>query len=159
MGRAARCSPFLMPENLEIAMDDVPPLGEDQPAGKVSNEEFRMLLQLETSLLGWLRTSLALMGFGFVIARFGLFLREIAHVNEIALQPHTWLTAVNTGAGTALIVLGIVVLLIAVRNHQQTVQRLHRGELTLPSRWSMSVIVSLLLAALGMGMAIYLAIV
>jgi putative membrane protein len=148
-----------MPGRLESAMDDVPPMGEFPPAGKVSNEEFRMLLQLETSLLGWLRTSLALMGFGFVIARFGLFLREIATVNQIAIHPHSWLTAVNTLTGTALIVLGIVVLLIAVRNHQLTVERLHRGELTLPSRWSLSVIVSLLLAALGMGMAIYLAVV
>jgi hypothetical protein len=36
-------------------------------------------------------------------------------------------------------------------------ERLHRGELTLPPRWSLSVIVSLLLAGLGMGLAIYLA--
>jgi uncharacterized membrane protein YidH (DUF202 family) len=69
------------------------------------------------------------------------------------------MTAANTITGTVLIVLGIVVLLIAVYNHQQMVQRLHRGELTLPSRWSLGVIVSLLLAGLGMGMAIYLALV
>ena len=53
----------------------------DEPR-KVSNEDFKMLLQLETSLLGWLRTSLSLMGFGFVIARFGLFLREIAAAEQ-----------------------------------------------------------------------------
>lgn len=134
-------------------------MDEASPVDKVSNEEYRMLLQLETSLLGWLRTSLSLMGFGFVIARFGLFLRELANVKEVAVHPYTPLTVMNTITGTVLIVLGIVVMLIAVRNHQQTVQRLHRGELTLPSRWSLSVIVSLLLAGLGMGMAIYLALV
>jgi putative membrane protein len=126
---------------------------------KVSNEEYRMLLQLETSLLGWLRTSLSLMGFGFVIARFGLFLREIAQANQITVHPHTWLTTLNTVTGTSLMVLGIVVLLIAVRNHQQCVDRLHRGELVLPSRWSLSVVVSLLLAALGLSLTIYLALV
>jgi putative membrane protein len=132
----------------------------DEPVvPKVTNEEYRMLLQLETSLLGWLRTSLSLMGFGFVIARFGLFLREIAQANQLVVHPHPWLTQVNTFTGTGLIVLGIVVLLISVRNHQQTVERLHRGELVLPSRWSLSVIVSLLLAAMGMGLAIYLALV
>lgn len=132
----------------------------DEPVAlKVSNEEYRMLLQLETSLLGWLRTSLSLMGFGFVIARFGLFLREIAQANQLTIRPHPFLTVVNTFTGTGLIMLGIVVLLIAVRNHQQTVDRLHRGELVLPSRWSLSVIISLLLAALGMGLAIYLALV
>ena len=125
-------------------------------APNVSNDEYRMFLQLETSLLVWLRTSLALMGFGFVIARFGLFLREIAQANQLIVHPNPLLTHVNTLAGTGLIVLGIVVLLIAVWNHQQVVDRLHRGELVLPSRWSLSVIVSLLLAALGMGLAIYL---
>jgi putative membrane protein len=128
-------------------------------APNVSNDEYRMFLQLETSLLVWLRTSLALMGFGFVIARFGLFLREIAQANQLIVRPHPWLTQANTLTGTGLIVLGIVVLLIAVWSHQQVVDRLHRGELVLPSRWSLSVIVSLLLAALGMGLAIYLALV
>ena len=52
-------------------------------APNVSNDEYRMFLQLETSLLVWLRTSLGLMGFGFVIARFGLFLREIAQSNQL----------------------------------------------------------------------------
>jgi putative membrane protein len=99
------------------------------------------------------------MGFGFVIARFGLFLREIAQANRLAVHPYPWLTQVNTFTGTGLIGLGIVVLLIAVWNHQQTLDRLHRGELVLPSRWSVSVIIWLLLAALGMGLAIYLALV
>jgi putative membrane protein len=128
-------------------------------APNVSSDEFRMFLQLETSLLVWLRTSLGLMGFGFVIARFGLFLREIAQANQVTDHPQLWLTQVNTLTGTGLIVLGIVVLLIAVWNHQQVVNRFHRGELVLPSRWSLSVIVSLLLTALGMGLAIYLALV
>jgi hypothetical protein len=66
---------------------------------------------------------------------------------------------VSTLTGTGLIALGMVALLIAVWNHQQVVDRLHRGELVLPSRWSLSVIVSFLLAALGMGLAIYLALV
>jgi putative membrane protein len=128
-------------------------------APKVSNEEYRMLLQLETSLLVWLRTSLGLMGFGFAIARFGLFLREIAQANQLTRHPYSWLTQVNAFTGTCLIVLGIMVLLIADWNHQRTVERLRRGELALPSRWSLSGIVSLLLAALGMGRTIYLALV
>ena len=42
-------------------------MDEPREGPEISNEEFRMILQLETSLLIWLRTSLALMGFGFVI--------------------------------------------------------------------------------------------
>lgn len=126
---------------------------------KVSSDEYRMYIQLETSLLVWLRTSLALMGFGFVIARFGLFLREIALANQLAVHSHPWLVGMNTATGTGLIVLGIVVLLLAVANHQRAVQCLHHGEYRLPSSWSLSVTLSLILAALGAGLAIYLSLV
>jgi len=34
-------------------------------------------LAAERTFLGWIRTGLALMGFGFVVARFGLFVQEL----------------------------------------------------------------------------------
>src|SRR5258708_5370728 len=95
---------------------------------KLSSDEYRMFIQLETSLLVWLRTSLGLMGFGFVIARFGLFLREIALANQLAVHSSPWLVGMNTATGTGLIVLGVIVLLLAVANHHRAVQCLHHGE-------------------------------
>jgi putative membrane protein len=132
---------------------------EENAVRPCSNEDFKLILQLETSLLGWLRTSLALMGFGFVLARFGLFLREIAQASQIHVHNQAWLARVNTASGTGLIILGIVVMLVAVRNHQQTLRQIERGELKLPSHWSLGVILCLILCALGMGMAIYLSLV
>jgi uncharacterized membrane protein YidH (DUF202 family) len=35
----------------------------------------RVYLAVERTLLAWIRTGLDMMGFGFVVARFGLFLR------------------------------------------------------------------------------------
>jgi putative membrane protein len=134
-------------------------MANDLHGRKLSNEEFRLLLQLETSLLMWQRTSLALMAFGFVIARFGFFLREIAEASQIKMKPRPWLVGMSSATGTGLIVLGIIVLLIAVANHQRTLRRVLRGELPIPSIWSVSVILSLILAGLGVGMAIYLALV
>jgi putative membrane protein len=124
---------------------------------KKTGEEFRLRLQLETTLLVWVRTSLALMGFGFVVARFGLFLREIASVGEIHIHSNPRLAALSTFTGTGLIVLGVVTLLLSVYGHQRLVRQIEKGDLSLPSRWSLGVILSFLLAALGMGLAVYLA--
>jgi putative membrane protein len=126
---------------------------------KLTAEEYKLRLQLETSLLVWLRTGLALMGFGFVIARFGLFLREVTAAAQVGVQHHPWLGAANTGVGVGLILLGVAVMLLATLHHQQRVAELERGELHLPSRWSLGVVLCLALCALGMGLAGYLALV
>ena len=124
--------------------------------GRNVDEVIRMRLQLETALLGWLRTSLALMGFGFVLARFGFFLREVANIDHVHVKSHPWLARTNTLVGTALIALGVVVLLVAFYSHRNMVIRLEKGDLGPPGRWSLGMVLCLILAALGMGMAVYL---
>ena len=66
-------------------------------------EDPRVRLAAERTLLAWIRTGMALMGFGFVVARLGLFLRELAAQREKASDgsPH-----VSLWIGTALIVAG-----------------------------------------------------
>jgi len=109
-------------------------------------------LAAERTFLAWIRTGLALMGFGFVVARFGLFL-EALHIGPSNLQvraygPSFWF-------GTALIVLGVVVNIISAWNHVHLVQQLNRGttEYNRPSWLAMSV--AFILAAVGVAMAIY----
>ncbi len=41
----------------------------------------------ERTLLAWVRTAIALMGLGFVIARFGLFLRQLALERAAPAEP------------------------------------------------------------------------
>ena len=58
----------------------------------------------ERTLLAWVRTGLALMAFGFAIARFGLFLRELAQVGHMNTPPSigsAWL-------GVVFVVLGVL---------------------------------------------------
>ena len=43
-------------------------------------------LAAERTMLAWIRTGLALMGFGFVVARFGLFLQQIQVMQKASPQ-------------------------------------------------------------------------
>jgi putative membrane protein len=93
------------------------------------------------------------MGFGFVVARFGMFLHEIAAVGH---APPRHSTGISLGIGTTLVLIGVVVLLLAVFQHVQFLRRLDRGEAFQAPRWSLAVVVAVVLAALGVGMTAYL---
>ena len=59
----------------------------DGPAEGNPNAALSDYLAAERTLLAWIRTGLALMGFGFVVARFGLFLQELQAASENHLDP------------------------------------------------------------------------
>jgi putative membrane protein len=93
------------------------------------------------------------MGFGFVVARFGLFLTEFELVQGGAtVQSHRF----SLWSGTAMIVAGIAVNLYSAWSHAQLVAELNRGGIAGPRSPKVAVIVSLFLALVGFGMAIYL---
>ena len=48
----------------------------------------RIYLAAERTFLAWIRTGLGLMGVGFAVARFGLFLREMS-ATAAPVTPHT----------------------------------------------------------------------
>jgi putative membrane protein len=116
-------------------------------------EDPRVRFAGERTLLAWVRTGLALMGFGFVVARFGMFLHELAAVGHGRTRPSQ---GISLWIGTALVLIGVVVLLLAAMQHFQFLRRLDRGEAFQAPRWSIATVVALLLAALGVGMAAYL---
>jgi putative membrane protein len=93
------------------------------------------------------------MGFGFVVARFGLFLRELALARE---QPPAHSYGLSLWLGTALVVLGVAVTLAAAAEHRRVIGRLDRGEDYVPPRWSLGPVVAVFLAALGGAMVAYL---
>jgi putative membrane protein len=113
----------------------------------------RVPLAAERTLLAWVRTGLALMGFGFVVARFGLFLHELAATRGAPGEPPSGL---SRWVGAALIGLGVVVNVLAAVRHVRLLGRLRRGEPYRPSAWSLGVVVTGLLAALGVVMTAYL---
>ena len=113
-------------------------------------------LAAERTLLAWIRTGLALMGFGFVVARFGLFLQQLQLVR--GLSPAK-VYGLSLWLGTTLIAVGIVVNLLAGYHHLQLVRRLDRGETAHPHSTTQAVAVALFLALIGVVMAVYLVII
>jgi putative membrane protein len=113
----------------------------------------RVYLAAERTFLAWIRTGLALMGFGFVVARFGLFLRELS----VTAQPVPQTPHFSVWIGTALVLVGVAVNVLAALHHTRLVRELNRGIVSFnrPSRLAISV--ALVLAGVGILMAIYLA--
>src|SRR5438067_3786826 len=90
--------------------NDLAPAAEGKAA-----EDPRVRFAAERTLLAWIRTGLALMGFGFVVARFGLFLLELQKVEEPAIHSH----GVSVWTGIMLIVLGVGVNILAAVEHHR----------------------------------------
>ena len=95
------------------------------------------------------------MGFGFVVARFGLFLREIAHSNNITVPQHD--SSLSLPVGISLIVAGIIVNLIAAIRHRRYIKALDRGEFRQAYGIAFTYLVAGFLAIIGIAVAVYLA--
>jgi putative membrane protein len=106
----------------------------------------------ERTFLAWIRTGLGLMGVGFALARFGLFLREF----QAGQHPAPRHTGLSVDSGVALVALGVIVNIAAIVHHIRTTKELRTGT-WLPGRISTNAVaLASLLAVVGIGMGIYL---
>jgi len=113
----------------------------------------RIYMAVERTFLAWIRTGLSLMGFGFVVARFGLFLRELS---EVALDQSVRVTGFSMWAGTMMVLVGVVVNVVAAVQHVKTIRHLNAGVDITGKPSTTGVVLSLLMAAAGLTMAMYL---
>ncbi len=121
-----------------------------------SQSDPRVYFAEQRTFLAWIRTGLALMGFGFVVARFGLFMRELTFRNSGSPQASSHTTGPSVWLGTALVIVGVIVNLSAVMTHIRQVRQLRTGEWIAGRISKTAVTLALLLSAAGIGLAIYL---
>ena len=116
----------------------------------------RVYFAAQRTFLAWIRTGLALMGFGFVVARFGLFLRELAMRNMSQSQAMSRGTSPSLWLGTGLVVVGVSVNILATLTHLREVKQLRTGRWKSGHPSQIAVTLALLLAGAGIGLAMYL---
>jgi uncharacterized membrane protein YidH (DUF202 family) len=117
-----------------------------QPAHWSITEELagdRNRMASERTLMGWIRTSLALIGFGFGLAKFFEFLKTY--------QPQKASQLGNSPIyiGQFLLCLGTFLILIAAIDHWRRLRLIARGDVFTHPRWSMGLVVALILFTLG----------
>jgi putative membrane protein len=125
---------------------------EDRITETKHQPELRDYLAAERTFLAWIRTGVACMGFGFVVARFGIFLQQFQLMRNVSARSY----GLSLWLGTALLAAGVLTIVVSSWEHARLVRQLNRGE-TPPSRPSLqAVTLALFLAAIGLGMVIYL---
>ena len=116
-------------------------------------EDPRTYFAAERTFLAWIRTGLGLMGVGFAVSRFGLFLRELGQI-QMHLPVHS--TGFSLYSGVALVGLGVLVNVGAVVHHIQTVKELRTGTWVAGRVSRNGVVLGLVLCGGGLVMVAYL---
>ena len=117
----------------------------------------RVFFAAERTLLAWIRSGLTIMGFGFVVARFGLFLRLVAGQHSEAGAQLSSSTHFSNYVGIALVLLGVASMLMAAFQHRSFVSSLPSADIPPSHGRHFPVFVAGGLGVLGLVLAAYLA--
>jgi putative membrane protein len=125
----------------------------DTPIKEKPVADLRDYLAEERTFLAWVRTGIAFMGFGFVVARFEIFGDE-PHFTQQTLsgQPHEF----SLWIGVALIAIGVVVNFFSARRFMRLAGELNRNQFGHRSLSKQGAMVALFLALLGIALTLFL---
>ncbi|BBJ00589.1 membrane protein [Ferrigenium kumadai] len=110
----------------------------------------RVFFAAERTLLAWNRTSLALMAFGFVIERFGLFVAILMPQQALPLQ-----RGLSFWTGLAFVVLGAAVAAYSTVQFRKVLRTLKPVEIPDGYRVSPGIVTNLAVALLGIALTVY----
>lgn len=113
----------------------------------------RIYLAAERTFLAWIRTAVALLAFGFVVARFGIFLRQVALMGGVAPEGGS---GVSQYVGLGLVSTGVVVCLVSAIRHRRYVRAIDAGRFRDGFGSGFAFAVVALLSLVGVTMAVLL---
>ena len=118
------------------------------------NADPRIYMAAERTFLAWIRTGVALLAFGFVVARFGIFLRQVALLGDAA--PAGGGPGVSLYAGLGLVSTGVVVCIASAIRHRRYVRAIDAGRFRGSFSSTFAFAVVALLSLVGVAMAVLL---
>ncbi|MCC7084756.1 MAG: DUF202 domain-containing protein [Pirellulales bacterium] len=124
-----------------------------------TGDEQRTYLAGERTLLAWIRTSLALMGFGFIVAKFGLFLHEVVSLRGAQLgaaRVNLPSTGWSLSMGVALVAVGVLINVVAAREHLKFLRQFIGTDLARPRSYAARMMMLVVISILGLVMVAYL---
>jgi putative membrane protein len=121
------------------------------PAKSKSVDDPRVYLAAERTFLAWVRTSISLMGFGFVIARFALWTREFGLSGRATSSVPA---GISTLLGFGMVCVGVFVCMAATLRHRDYVRDLESGVSNPPLPIKTALAVATILTLVGLALAI-----
>jgi inner membrane protein YidH len=144
-GLEQRCYPSSFQAGQGTRDDSMPP---ENP-----NRDPRVYLAAERTFLAWIRTGLSLMAFGFVVARFGLFLRAMeASRSGSPIEP----LALSMPLGVAFVLTGVLVNVCSAWRHVRYIRDLNQESPPVGQPSRLAIALALIVAVAGLVMAFYL---
>ena len=114
-------------------------------------EKSREHLANERTFLAWIRTGIALMGFGFVIVKFTLFLKEISILLETKGMSAKGYSAM---VGVIMVALGVIIAVLAFIQYKKYEKQLNNNSYVSSSM--LSLFITLIILIGGITLILYL---
>jgi putative membrane protein len=114
----------------------------------------RIFFAAERTLLAWLRTGLTIIGLGFIISRFGLFIQLLVSQPQLA-TPHAN-AIISKLLGISFVLVGSVLIIIAAIQHKRFVKTLTEDQLPNTYVNKLAYLLAMFIASLGILLAVYL---